>query len=249
MQRSDPQRKEDLENDTQKRKGEVLVIKQQIGRNIHTRLALAPPLPPATSLASLVSHFTFLISLPCPCTHGCPPSWRTRAPGSPGPRGPTLSPWSFSLAVLADSEPPLPSTAKLPEAVCTCCLCLLPTHPSVCSAPENHSHQLTEQLAPCGQMQRLMLAPPHLPRSSHAHQSLLPAGLSYSCSALSGSGLLPLSCKPPHPGHWCSSGFHCQPSSLSILHPSPTKKNTFLYNHPVVMPITGSDSGPFRICR
>lgn len=66
MQRRDPQRKEDLENDTQKWKGEVLVIKQQIGRNMHTRLALAPPLPPATSLASLVSHF--ILQPPPPCT-------------------------------------------------------------------------------------------------------------------------------------------------------------------------------------
>lgn len=78
MRGGDTQRKEDLENDTQKQKGEVLVLKPQIGSNMHTGLALAPPLLPATSLASLVSHFILQLpppahsSLQWPCSSSLP---------------------------------------------------------------------------------------------------------------------------------------------------------------------------------
>lgn len=105
MQRSDPQRKEDLENDTQKRKGEVLVIKQQIGRNIHTRLALAPPLPPATSLASLVSHFIFQPPPPARSSLQWPPPPLVHGWVSPPPIRPS---WN------APCSPPLPSPSGTP---------------------------------------------------------------------------------------------------------------------------------------
>lgn len=83
--------------------------------------------------------------------------------------------------VLADSDSPSPSAKRLAVSAH---LSLTLAHCSLApaaSTPENGSHQVTEQLTPCGPMQRLMLRP-HLPGVSSRTPSPSSLGLHVSPS-------------------------------------------------------------------